>query len=199
MTGERIVMRSANSRRSSQRGYSIIEVMIAMGLLATVMLSIAALFLFGRKSVYSGKQMTRAVAIANDVLEDLANISADSAYSAFGITQDTVLGDVDLDELQVLPGDLHTNSVVRSTEDITDDTDPQGFLQRWKDIITDPDTSADTMTNGKVFLVFTPTEDPAADPPEIASATLVRIRVVVRWTEDTRARQVIMNTVRTNR
>jgi len=187
------------TRRNGQSGYNLIELLVAIAILGVILLTVLSLFVFGRRNVYSGKQMTRAVAIANDVLEDLANISADSAYSAFGITQDTVLGDVDLDELQVLPGDLHTNSVVRSTEDITDDTDPQGFLQRWKDIITDPDTSADTMTNGKVFLVFTPTEDPAADPPEIASATLVRIRVVVRWTEDTRARQVIMNTVRTNR
>jgi prepilin-type N-terminal cleavage/methylation domain-containing protein len=196
-------MKMVLRRPRSQRGYSIIEVMIAMGLLASVLLSIAALFLFGRQSVYSGKQMTRAVAITTDMLEDISNMNADSAYATFGIDEDAVFGDVDLDPDQALPGDIYENSIVRSTEDISDATDPNGLLQRWQDLITPivaaDDTTRDMMANGKAFLVFTLSEDPTNDPPEFSTATVVRIRAIVRWTENTRNRQVILDTVRTNR
>ncbi|MEA2338036.1 MAG: hypothetical protein QOE82_2043, partial [Thermoanaerobaculia bacterium] len=80
---------SASARRhsNSERGYNLMEVMIAIALLGVVMISIMALFVAGRKNVYSGKQMTAAVAVGTRVLEDLAPLSKSDIYGGlFAIT-----------------------------------------------------------------------------------------------------------------
>ncbi|HEX7807698.1 MAG TPA: prepilin-type N-terminal cleavage/methylation domain-containing protein, partial [Thermoanaerobaculia bacterium] len=73
------------NKRKSERGYNLIEVMIAMALLGTVLISIMTLFVMGRKNVYSGKEMTAAVSMNTRVSEDLSGMTVDEVYAAFGI------------------------------------------------------------------------------------------------------------------
>ena len=82
--------------RRRVRGYSLIEVLIAMGLLSTVLLVIVTLFFMARSNVYSGKQTTHAVAVGTRIMEDLSSMSVPTVYSTFSITDTTGLGAADI-------------------------------------------------------------------------------------------------------
>jgi len=69
----------------NRKGYNLIEVLIAMALLAWVVLVIVGLFAYGQRGVYSGKTQTRAVALCQKVYEDLRNMpSYAMKYQMFG-------------------------------------------------------------------------------------------------------------------
>lgn len=64
--------------RSNERGFSLVEVVIALGLLAGVLISIAGLFIIGGKQVKSGRTSSEAMALAREIHEEM---------NAFGYTQ----------------------------------------------------------------------------------------------------------------
>lgn len=195
--------------RKSERGYNLIEVIIAMAMLGGVILSIVGLFAVSRKQVHSGKQMTQATAAATNVMEDIQGMSASTIYSAFNIT-DAELAAVDIDPDDEYPGtdyDEYENSVTRNTDDITAETDPNDILQRWKNTLENKaaDAAADEeaagpkrFNDGQIHLVLTPVEPPDGAAATFANAALTRVRIVVRWKEDLRPRQVVLDTVKVN-
>ena len=68
-----MMISSIHSGRSrSERGFNLVEVLIAMALLGTVLMTILTLFYMGRRNVYSGKQTSVAVSIASHAMEDLS-------------------------------------------------------------------------------------------------------------------------------
>lgn len=69
---------------SDRRGFNLIEVMVALGLLAGVLVSIAGLFTYGARFVKSGREMTEALSIAQDIIEELDKLSYKQLYSQFG-------------------------------------------------------------------------------------------------------------------
>ena len=69
---------------ASEAGFNLIEVIIALALLAVVMLSISGLFAQGSNSIKSGKEMTEALAQGTDILEDLHALSYKRLWTAFG-------------------------------------------------------------------------------------------------------------------
>jgi len=87
-------MRTASSRKvaeerrsaAKERGFSLIEVTIAMGLLATVLISIASLFIMGGKQVKNGKSTTTAVALTHEIMERIDQLSYSQVYTWFGGT-----------------------------------------------------------------------------------------------------------------
>lgn len=182
--------------RSSERGYSLVEVIVATGLLASVLLTIVSLFYMGQRNVYSGKQMTQAVSLATRVSEDLSALGYNDIYSAFGITDATALGTVDVDATAALMDDTYINSILRTTNDITAGTDPSNFLTRWRDEMINNFRFQD----GSVTLIISPR---SAEPPAAAltagTASVMRIRILVRWREATRPRQVVLDSTRTRR
>lgn len=195
-------MRQRNVQPSNSRGYSLIEVMIAMAFLSSVLLSIVGLFYMGRRNVYSGKQMTQAVSLATRVSEDLSALSYDEIYSSFGITSTTPLGAVDVDPSAAMLDDLYTNSILRTTTAFTAAEDVSGFLQRWKDEIL----LNQRFQDGSVSLVFSPRlpwdaslANPTTAALTAANATVMRIRALVRWREGQRPRQVILDFNKTRR
>jgi hypothetical protein len=56
---------------SGQAGFSLAEVVVALGLLAGVLISIAGLFVLSGRQLKSGRSSTEALAVARDVLEEL--------------------------------------------------------------------------------------------------------------------------------
>jgi prepilin-type N-terminal cleavage/methylation domain-containing protein len=177
----------ANYKR--QAGFNLVEVLIAMALLATVLIGIMSLFFFGQRNVYSGKQMTQAVSLGNNVLEDLTALNVAQRYAAFGITPTTPRATVTID------GVSYPNSIIRRTTEITAATDPAGLMNRWQTLMSDNYR----FNNGRMTLVFTPTEDPANTPAQIQTATVHQLRVIVQWQEGRRARNMTVDSMKVRR
>lgn len=167
--------------RRAQRGYNLVEVMIATALLGVVILSIVTLFFIGKRNVYSGKQMTAANAVATRVLEDLALMSATDVLSNFNITDSTTLAS------NTVGGTAYPGSVLRDTRGTIDNnTDPSGYLARWKALV---DNTATFAQKGRVVLVIIPSQPVDGDNP-VSTAQIVRVRGFVEWREGIRPRSV---------
>jgi prepilin-type N-terminal cleavage/methylation domain-containing protein len=84
-----------------ERGFSLIEVVIAIGVLAGVLLSVCSMFILGGRQLKTGKTMTEATTLCNDLMESFDNLSYSGLY--------TTLGAVDTDTSRTV-----TSSVVTS-------------------------------------------------------------------------------------
>ena len=178
-------------KRDAQRGYSLVEVLIAIALLGTVLLSITGLFLAGRKNVYSGKQMTHAVALANNVLEDLTEVDKPQLRTAFVLPAGA-------GALVPFNGTDYANSFIRTTTNISTSTQSATiqYLTRWRNMIV----NQGTLGNGVVTLILTPVADPVnVATPQLGTATVVRMRVFVTWSEGRRNRSVVVEGIKVDR
>jgi prepilin-type N-terminal cleavage/methylation domain-containing protein len=180
-------------RNSRERGYNLIELLVAMALLATVLMSILTLFVWGRRNVYSGKQLTRATSVTTHVLEDLQPLSVSSFNTEFKITSSTVMtGD------PTVAGVKYTDVILRTTDDLSQENTvapaPQ-YLSRWEDLIAADDGTK--FYEPRVTLVIKPDELKTAGDP--TSAAIVRIRIVTEWTEGQRKRNVMAEVTKFNR
>jgi len=68
MTGQIV---PAKGRGHVEAGMTLIEVLIAMGILAGVLVSVASLFVLGGQRVKSGRELTEATTTASDIMESL--------------------------------------------------------------------------------------------------------------------------------
>jgi prepilin-type N-terminal cleavage/methylation domain-containing protein len=71
--------------RRDQRGFSLIEVVIALGLLAGVLIAIAGLFILGGKSVKSGRTSSEALAAGKEIVEEMNAWGYSQLWSNFGL------------------------------------------------------------------------------------------------------------------
>jgi Tfp pilus assembly protein PilV len=70
--------------RRGERGFSLIEVVIALGLLAGVLISVAGLFILGGRSVKSGRTSSEALATAKQIVEQLDTWGYTQLWGKFG-------------------------------------------------------------------------------------------------------------------
>lgn len=83
-------MRSLNmagrtrTEAASERGFSLVEVIIAIGVLAGLLLSIASMFILGARQVKNGKTITEATALAQDIMEEFDRASFAALYVNLG-------------------------------------------------------------------------------------------------------------------
>ncbi len=184
---------SAEQRDS---GYSLIEVLIAIAILGVVLLAVVTLFFMGRSNVYSGRQMTQGVALGTHVMEDISQMTMQDFYTAFNIDGTTTLGNVDVDTTRAWPNDLYSGAILRQSSNITSTTDPGGYLARWNTEMV----NNNKLGQGSISLVMIPTNpNPTSATVSAGNNTMLRIRVLVRWMEAQRPRQVIFDTVKTQR
>jgi prepilin-type N-terminal cleavage/methylation domain-containing protein len=186
-----------SDRNRSERGFNLVEVLIAMSLLGTVLMTILTLFYMGRKNVYSGKQTSVAVSIASHAMEDLSARSKLDVLTAFNASA-AALGPVDIDGTTTMATDTYGDSIMRlsTNADDVDDTknDPRGLLKKWSD------EANSRLGESLVAVVLTPQKPyPVADPVTAANATLMRVRVIVRWSEGLRRREVILDSAKAAR
>lgn len=73
-------------RTQRQKGFSLVEVILALGLLGGVMVAISSMFIIGGRSVKSGKEMTEALSVAQDIMEEIKSFSYRSTFQEFGGT-----------------------------------------------------------------------------------------------------------------
>jgi prepilin-type N-terminal cleavage/methylation domain-containing protein len=182
--------------RLNETGYSLIEVLIAVAILGVVLLSIVTLFFMGRSNVYSGKQMTEGVAVGTHVMEDISQMTMSDMYTAFNITGTTTLGNVDVDTTRAMANDTYSGAILRQTTSISSGTDPGGYLARWRNEMV----NNNKFSNGVISLVLMPSNpNPVGATLTPANNTVMRVRVLVRWLESQRPRQVIFDTVKVQR
>jgi len=186
----------------TESGYSLIEVVFATALLGIVSITIFTLFVMGRRNVYSGKQNSQAVAIATQVMEDLAPLNKQMLYSgAFGIADTATGGAITLPRVSGLATPTFTNARIRSTDativsgqsDISTENTPPALLTKWTGLIDGK------LTNPSVTVILIPDQDtasPANNPPQFGTAALLHVRVYVRWMETGRRREVVLDNVK---
>ena len=75
-------MRTLNDR--SEGGFNLIEVVIALALLAAVLLTISGLFIQGSQSVNTGRDLTEATSLATDLLEQMDKWAFSQLYTNYG-------------------------------------------------------------------------------------------------------------------
>jgi prepilin-type N-terminal cleavage/methylation domain-containing protein len=181
-------------RRRSQRGFNLVEVLIAMALLGTVLMTVLTLFYMGRTNVYSGKQTSVAVSIATHAMEDLSSRSKSDILTAFNASA-AGLGPVDIDTSTTMATDTYGGSIMRLSTNADDvdvtKNDPRGLLKSWSD------EAKRRLAGSLVAVVLTPQKPyPVADPVTAANATVMRVRILVRWDEGKRRREVILDSAK---
>ena len=67
-----------------ERGFSLVEVIIALGLLAAVLIAISGLFVVGAKQVKSGRTSSEATAVAKEIQEDMYGWGYAQLWGTFG-------------------------------------------------------------------------------------------------------------------
>jgi Tfp pilus assembly protein PilV len=72
-------------KRDSCGGFSLVEVVLALGLLAAVLLSVCGLFLLGERQVRSGRAHSSALAVARDILEEMSARGFHDLHVALGL------------------------------------------------------------------------------------------------------------------
>lgn len=77
-------------RNRNERGFSFVEVVLALGLLAGVLISIAGLFVIGGKQLNSGRNHTEALSVAQDIQEEMNRWGFRQTYLLFGIDGSTI-------------------------------------------------------------------------------------------------------------
>ena len=68
-----------------EKGFSLIEVVIALGLLAGVLIAIAGLFVMGGRSVKSGRTSSEALAAGREIVEEMNAWGFTQLWENFGL------------------------------------------------------------------------------------------------------------------
>lgn len=71
-------------KRKGERGFSLVEVVIALGILAGVLISISGLFVIGGRQVKSGRSSSEALAVGRTILEEMNKWGFRQTYGMFG-------------------------------------------------------------------------------------------------------------------
>jgi hypothetical protein len=71
-------------RGHDERGFNLVEVVIALGLLAGVLIAISGLFVVGAKQVKSGRTSSEALALGKEIQEDTLDWGYSQLWGNFG-------------------------------------------------------------------------------------------------------------------
>ncbi|HEX8252034.1 MAG TPA: prepilin-type N-terminal cleavage/methylation domain-containing protein [Thermoanaerobaculia bacterium] len=180
---------TTDQRQRRDRGYNLVEVLIAMAVLGIILLTVLTLFVMGRRNVYSGRQLSAANAVATRVLEDLALMSASDVIDSFVLNGSPL-------RTNIVAGVEYENSILRDANGTLSSTtnDAGGYLARWRTLV---DTNAE-LPSGRVVLVVTPMAPVVAASP-VQTAQVLRLRGVVEWREGVRTRSVAFDSSKVQR
>jgi type IV pilus assembly protein PilV len=106
-TGLISMISSNNTRSKPQRGFSLVEVLIALVILSVGMLGIAGLYVQSMQAGRTSMFRHHAVTLAGDIADRIrANPRAGIAYAGAGADNNCVLGGVDCNEAAMAANDI---------------------------------------------------------------------------------------------
>jgi prepilin-type N-terminal cleavage/methylation domain-containing protein len=187
--------------KRTERGFNLVEVLVAMAITAVVIISVATLFVMGRRNVYAGKQTTAAVAVATRITEDLSHMTHSEVYDKFGLAPSSAgWAGATLAASKKVEGTTYYNCVIRTNADAADaDKDKAKLIDGWLKLMQPK------FANPQISVIFMPrldVKDPATDTAAVPVSTLLQIRVVLTWDEtvsNKRHRSLIVDAVKTER
>src|SRR5258708_2768088 len=185
------------------KGYSLLEVLVAIAITSVVLLTVLTLFYMGRRNVYGGKQMTQAVAVGTRNMEDLEVMTVAQFRTNFALTDSPTPGNVTVANVPGRGDIVYPSSIARDTTGCTVTAgsppvppappapptvactnDTNGFMSKWYGMLlvgTDTNTNA-VLANPVIGLVVTP-RVPSAVAKPVTTAQFTRIRVYIAWDE----------------
>lgn len=162
-------MTPAGTRRPrNEGGFSLVEVVVALGMLAAVLVAIASMFVLGQSNVQSGRKMTEATSIAQHIMEDVNKLSYKGLQVFF-------VGSPNLTTLTSYTADTRVNPSFANTQ--------------YKALIDD------RLWKGYALIVLQPIGG-NVKPAVWSTGEAVRVTATVYWTELRRNRSVTVEGVR---
>ena len=149
-------------------GFSLVEVVISMALLSGVLVAIGSMFVMGGTYIKSGKQLTQATALSQDIMENFSEMDYSGLY------------------LLLQGGSPDPNATVA-----TSDTRTPGSVA---DTLVGTDIRS-KLHNGYAVMEMTPIGGTVV-PATFDSGEAIRVNVELGWTELRRDRTVKMETLR---
>ena len=168
------------SRGAADDGYSLIEVLAAAALLSGILLAIMGMFVYGGQSVNSGKMMTKATALSNDVLEQFRLFTFKQTYK---VIEDD--GNAAIDK-------HYTWNSATNLPNWPTETSYQGILNDWNAQVKA------ALPKGEMTVTVRGLRDLGTNPPEetFEKARVLQIVVTIRWVERKRNRSVVFETLK---
>jgi len=155
-------------RQERERGFSLIEVLVSLGLLAGVMVAVSSLFIFGGKEVKSGKKMTEAYSVGHDIVEEMDRMTYTQAYQYF------------------LPSGTDTSTATNYT--VNTKTSPAP--------VSDYQSNIDSKLYNGQATINVEALDASGNAVGFDLCVALRISVTVQWDEGTQTRYLNLRTVR---
>jgi len=152
--------------RRSEGGLSLIEVILALGLLGGVLISIAGMFILSERQVKSGKTATQALAVARTITEEITGWGFRQTYQVFG-----------------------SDGAATS---YTYDTQVNSYAAKWQTMLDD----SLELGSHATILVASVEPSGGGGAPALNVARAIRVTVTVFWAEGARNRSVRVMTVR---
>lgn len=207
------------ARRSRRSGFSLIEVIIGVGLLSVIALTIVGMFVQGRKGVQSGKNTTGGLAIAQHVAENLDSLNYEALWQSWAITAGNTIASSHTRATIEIAKNAGAWSVrfIASPTSYGGEKASSGFTTIAASTMIEPvktwaaqwGTELDTLPDARVQVQLTPcfdmNDDGTAEPgnavqdyvARFSGASFIRMEITVLWTEGGGTRSVTIPQVRT--
>jgi Tfp pilus assembly protein PilV len=174
-------LRGSRPSFRGEAGFSLIEVLAAAALLLGVLLAIMGMFVYGGRSVNSGKMMTRATSLATDCLEEFRKFGFQQTYQ---VIEDAGAPGTDT---------RYTWNSKTGTPNAPADAQYLAILNAWKTQVES------ALPQGEMTITVRGVQDlgnGTSDPTELnfTNARLLQVVVSVKWKQAKRNRSVVFET-----
>lgn len=154
------------------KGYNLIEVLVAIALLAWVVLVIAGLFIYGQRGIYSGKQQTKAVALGQKIYEDINSLEFANKYKIFQAQQGQTTKTTRYETTTSNPFDQVNESVLYN------------IFETWKNGMKD------LTENCAITCTLTPKNPVTGTTAAFGNCLFIQFDLTIEWTQIQRLRRI---------
>lgn len=176
---------SRRSRKNGENGFSLVEVLLASAMLATVLLAIAGLFIYGGERIKSGKLLSKATAYGMDIMEDFRQMPFETTFRVLNANcgnQDPCTGNV--------TATWNTKMAIPSwsAENSPSATEFQKILDQWKADFHDTfGVKATQIASGDMTVKVDGFKNVPVSTQDgdtcFCAARFLRVRITVTWFE----------------